>query len=172
MTIMTEIESAVSEYYGPSGFHWLIPGKLGGAPRPGLFRDLTADIEALARVGTRLLFTLTEEWVPDPTDFVAHGIDNHFVPIPDRAAPTAEQALGMCEIAEQYMARGEGVVYHCRAGKGRTGTMLAAQLIHAGIKAGDAITFVKHVNPKWIESDEQMVFLEALPPGLWHRQSP
>ena len=148
-----------SRYVGPTGFHWLINGLLGGTPRPGIFRDMEHDIEALERLGTKLLITLNENWEPPVAILNAHGIDSHQVKITDMLAPTYDQALALCELVNEYLAEGRACIYHCRAGQGRTGTMLAAQLIYYGANSDAAIAKVKSCNQKWIESQAQIDFL-------------
>ena len=146
-------------YVGPTGFHWLINGLLGGTPRPGIVRDVEHDVEALERVGTKLLITLNENWTPPVAILNAHGIDSHQVKITDMHAPTLEQALDLCQVVDGYLAEGRACIYHCRAGQGRTGTLLAAQLVFYGTNAADAISEVRSRNHKWIESQVQVEFL-------------
>jgi len=145
---------------GPNGFHWLIPALLGGMARPGL-RDLEADIAALVGLKTRLLVSLTAEWVPDKALFARHGIATLHVPIVDFGVPRIEQAKMICTEAAAYIDRGEVVVFHCHAGKGRTGTMLAAMLIWSGAAAHAAIASTKARHPAWIETGGQLAFLKA-----------
>lgn len=158
---MTARRGPVPAWFGPRGFHWLVPGVLGGAARPGLFRPLDADLEALGRVGTRLLVTLTEEWEPDPDAFARFGIDSLWLPLPDRGAPTISEAEATCAAVAARIAAGDAVVYHCRAGRGRTGTLLAAQLVHAGLAADDAIARTRRANPAWIENAVQEAMVAA-----------
>jgi len=145
----------LSEYYGPRGFHWLVPGLLGGAQRPGLMYDMDIDLEGLKRVGTRVLVTLTEEWQPNAEEMARYGIESLYVPIPDREPPTLQQAIDTCEFVDRRINRGEAVVHHCRAGKGRTGTLLAAQLIWRGSTTEQAIKFAREKFSLWIESESQ-----------------
>jgi len=49
---------------------------------------------------------------------------------------------------------------HCRAGLGRTGTMLAAVLIAEGLAALDALEAVRRVQPRFVQSQTQLDFLE------------
>lgn len=149
----------VSAYSGPRGFCWLEPGLLGGTQQPGLCASATADIEALRRVGTDCLVTLTEAPLPCAAELAASGIQNLHFPIPDRGAPDSQAAYALCETLSGHLGDGKVVVLHCRAGKGRTGTMLAALLIYGGMDADAAIDAVRLRHRAWIESDTQIAFL-------------
>jgi atypical dual specificity phosphatase len=150
----------VSEYYGPRGFHWLEPGLLGGCARPGIVADTTSDLAALQRVGTRLLVSLTEEWQPDVELLGGYGIDSIYFPIPDREAPEIDRTEALCAELDARLRDGEAVVFHCRAGKGRTGTLLASQLIWNGMAAAEAVAYVRAKHRSWIETEAQIEFLE------------
>jgi atypical dual specificity phosphatase len=150
----------VEARHGPEGFHWLIPGLLGGTPRPGAGGDYDGDIGRLARLGTGLLVSLTAEWTPDPATLRARGIGSLHEPIPDYAPPALAQAERICREVSARLAAGSAVVFHCQAGRGRTGTLLAAQLIWHGAQAGDALAYARSRNPLWVESKTQEDFLE------------
>lgn len=113
----------------------------------------------LAQLDTRLLVTLTAESPPDTGLIARHGIASLYTPIPDFMPPTLQQARDTCVHVAQFLERGAAVVYHCRAGKGRTGTLLAAQLVWNGQTAAQAITFTRARNPEWIETQGQLDFL-------------
>jgi len=132
---------------------------LGGCPRPGIFKDIHQDFKALKRVRTRLLVTLTAEWAPDSDAIAAYEMDSLYVPIPDLQPPTLQQADQICSHAEKFSDRGEAVVFHCHAGKGRTGTLLAAMLIRSGQSSVTAIATTRQQNHRWIESEDQLDFL-------------
>lgn len=151
--------SFVSDSFGPRGFLWLKKGMLAGTPRPGIFFDLEYDLEALRRVGVTVLVSLTEHGV-DQAALEAFGIRNLWSPIPDMAAPPIEQATMLCRQIHQHMRDGDVVAVHCRAGLGRTGTVLAACLIWDGVSAMDALETVRKVEPRWVQSEEQVAFLE------------
>lgn len=151
--------SAPLSYVGPNGFHWLVAGKLGGTPRPGIFKGLASDASALKRLGIKFLVTLNENWSAPVDELAEYGIESHQVRIPDMCAPSCEQALDMCQIVDERLQNDEACAYHCRAGRGRTGTMLAAQMIYYGYSANDALTLLRQKNAKWIESEEQHEFI-------------
>jgi len=153
--------TAPSEHLGPRNFHWLVRGRLGGTSRPGLAREIEIDLAALRRVGATVLYTLTEEWRPPVAEIGAAGLKSVHVPITDMAPPTPQVAAKACAEIERYLQQGEVVVHHCHAGRGRTGTLLACQLIWHGATAEEAFRSVRMANRHWIESAEQEAFLEA-----------
>jgi len=138
----------------PKGFCWLHPGLLGGTPKP----DETA-LKQLGQLGTRLLVTLTQEWQPDAALVARHSMQSLYVPIPDFQPPSLKQAAQICRQASAFTARGEAVVFHCHAGKGRTGSLLAAMLIWAGQSAEAAIAETRGQSEAWIETEGQLAFL-------------
>jgi atypical dual specificity phosphatase len=145
---------------GPRRFFWVIRGQLGGLPRPGVFEELDSDLDGLERVRVSTLVTL-EEWESVPrTEVETRGLELIYFPIPDMGAPDLRMARALCERIESRLAHGGRVAFHCRAGNGRTGTMLAAQLVYRGVAACDALERVRSVNPKAVESDAQLKFLE------------
>jgi atypical dual specificity phosphatase len=143
---------------GPRGFRWLVPGVLGGSPQPGLLRDFAFDSDALRRVGTDHLITLTELALPGAEELDPSVSLEHF-PMPDMGAPSCADAAAMCARVDARLARGEAVVFHCKAGHGRTGTMLAAHMIWRGLSAEVAVAEARRVERKWIQSDAQIDFL-------------
>lgn len=159
----------VREALGPRGFMWVKKGLLAGCPRPGIVQDLEYDLEALERVGIKTLVSLTTQPV-DPDQLKRYGIQGIHMPIVDMHAPGLEQAEEMCRHVAGLMADGQAVAYHCRAGLGRTGTMLASHLIIEGKSALDALESVRRIEPRWVQSDVQVKFLEKFAESLANRQ--
>jgi atypical dual specificity phosphatase len=75
-------------------------------------------------------------------------------------APSVTQAAGLCQQIDRKLQEGEVVAVHCRAGLGRTGTILATYLIWEGAEALSALEMVRRVEPRWVQSEEQVAFLE------------
>lgn len=159
----------VRDSLGPRGFLWLKKGILAGTPRPGIVQEIEYDLEALARVGVTTLVSLTTQPV-DPALLARHGIEGLWMPIKDMHAPEVDAAEQMCRQLAGRMADGEVVAYHCRAGLGRTGTMLAAHLIMEGQSAVQALDTVRRVEHRWVQSDEQVRFLERFSEAVSSRQ--
>lgn len=145
---------------GPRGFLWLKKGRLAGTPVPGVYFDLEYDLKALKRVGVTKLITLTENAL-DESRLKQFGISSIWEPVPDMQAPSIEQCERICQKIETLMRQNEVVAVHCRAGLGRTGTILAAQLIWEGNSALDALETVRSIEPRWVQSQVQVEFLEA-----------
>ena len=117
------------------------------------------DLKALQGVGITTLLTLTENAL-DETRLTPFGIRSIWEPIPDMAPPTIEQGIRLCQKIEQLIADKEVIAVHCRAGMGRTGTVLAAYLIWEGSGALDALEDARRIEPRWVQSQEQVEFLK------------
>lgn len=154
--------SARSRAGGPRGFFWVRPGRLGGVPRPGIIDTVDRDLEGLQRLGVTTLVTL-EETVTVPEEALGRfGITCFQFPIADMGVPTLAAGAALAAEIRRLLDIGEVVAVHCRAGLGRTGTTLAAQLVFDGETARKAIERVRRINPLCIQSQAQVRFLSEL----------
>lgn len=107
--------------------------------------------------------------VPDLAAHLAEsGLSWCNAPIDDFAAPDAHfdrewPALRDCLL--QRLDAGEKILIHCQAGRGRSGTIVAALLIAGGIAAADAINAVRKARPGAIETAAQETWLQRLADG-------
>lgn len=150
---------APASYSGPTSFRWAIRGRLGGMRRPGLTNCFDTDLDALARLGVTHVVSLTKEWEPPAEAFALHGLSCVYMPIPDMKAPALRHAVETCATLAEALDRGGAIVFHCRGGRGRTGTMIAAMLLWYQPDFEAAVAHVRSAEPAWIESDAQMDFL-------------
>jgi len=139
----------------PPGFSWIVPNKVAGLAFPS---DST-DFYWLRKNGVQLLVSLTEEpprreWINEAGLLAVH------VPVPDMTAPSMKQLDLLVETIQKANSTDLGVGVHCAAGRGRTGTVLAAYLISLGATAKDAIREVRTLRPGSIETSEQERVLE------------
>lgn len=131
-------------------FSYVIPEKLAGCAKPhGI-----AGLRALSRRGVGAVVSLTEEPLDGKT-LAKYGVITLHLPIRDFTPPTQEQIDRFVLFVDERIAEGRRVAVHCHAGMGRTGTMLAAYLVHAGATAEEAMLRVRRLRPGSIETREQ-----------------
>ena len=77
------------------------------------------------------------------------------LPVPDLQAPTEDQLQQAVDAIAGAAQSGMAVAVHCTAGKGRTGTVLAAYFVNQGLSADAAIRRVRNLRRGSIETPEQ-----------------
>ena len=134
------------------GFNWILPARLAGSALPGLLGDFDAELRWLRSVGIRHVISLTEE--PLAEDSLA-GLDFHHFPIVDMGIPTPREARRLCAYILRAIDRDEPVLVHCKAGLGRTGTVLACCLVSLGSTAEDAVLRLRSICSYYIQNQPQ-----------------
>ena len=122
-------------------FRWLSKGNLAGAPHPDLFGGIKSLSALLRSQGIGAIVTLCEEpLTDDPADF---AFDHLNAPTPNLRSPRNLQEI--ITFIDNHNKMGTGVLVHCFAGIGRTGTALTAWLLshNPGLSADDAIASIK-----------------------------
>ena len=151
-----------------------------GKKAPGLSgaiwdRDLDSDLVEIKAWGVNQVITLVEQDeldllpVPDLGERVsAHGMEWLHLPIVDGEAPR-EKVLEIWDSHSPTLHRlvegGERIVFHCRGGLGRAGTMAALFLIEGGESVQEAISRVRQARPGAIETRVQERYLYGLEVG-------
>ena len=134
----------------PTGFSWIEKPLLAAMSRPEDAKDLVW----LRDQGIQVVVSLTEDpaprrWVNEAGLFAIH------VPIEDFHAPSIEQIETVLASVEKAQARKMGVVIHCQAGLGRTGTLLACYFVRKGMGSSTAIAKVRQLRPGSVETVAQ-----------------
>lgn len=131
-------------------FGWMLEKRLAGVSYP---RSEDA-IVLLQKLGIQALLSLSEESLSEDL-LRKYKIQWKHLPVPDFTAPTLEQVEQALTIIDGFLGHGLPVAVHCRAGLGRTGTILACYLVAQGSSATDAIQKVRTKRPGSIETPEQ-----------------
>lgn len=156
---------------GPQGFHWLVPGRVAGTPRPGIVMDMEFDLGALKRAGINRLVTLEEDPMTDPLIQERGFAQVHF-PIVDMEAPEMERCVALMTELDAWLCDPKArIAFHCKAGLGRTGTILVAALVWRGMEAQDALLFARRIFNGWVQSQTQITFLEDFAAYLSQQRS-
>jgi len=137
----------------------VIPGRLAGMGAPGLLGAPENDLAALAEAGISFLVTLTER--PFATRLLADlGIEALHFPVRDMGVPGLATTAGLCATVASVLRSGRGVAVHCRAGLGRTGTILACLLVWMRMAASPTVVAdLRALGPLYVQSQAQHDFI-------------
>lgn len=132
-------------------FGWVIPDVLAGSMGPLLAEEL----EYLKGRGVKAIVRMERQTISGE----AGGLVDLDEFVPDFSPPSSEQMDRIIEFIDRQTEQGSPVAASCRAGVGRTGTVLACYLIHRGHTAKDVLEKVRHLKPGSVESPLQREFV-------------
>ncbi|KAB8333641.1 protein phosphatase [Scytonema tolypothrichoides VB-61278] len=135
---------------------WVIPDKLAGVRKP-----MAEELTALQNAGVSAIVSVMDD--PSNLDLYEQAnIPYLWLPTKGGIPPSREQVRQLQNFVESQNRQGNAVAIHCTSGRRRTGTILAAYLIHAGSSYESAIQTIQEANPDVELREAQSTFLRKL----------
>jgi len=104
----------------------------------------------LKRAGVRAVVNTCQEWRGPVEEYRAAGIEELYLPIPDFTAPSLDEVREGVAFIQRQTAAGRKVYVHCKAGRGRSATIVLCYLVAKGLtpEQGQALILEKrpHAN--------------------------
>jgi atypical dual specificity phosphatase len=158
---MTKIGNTYRWFHGylankPTNFSWVIKDVLAGSGMPMTYSQYIW----LVRNGIRTIVTIRE--VPLPSEWLTNiSIDYFHLKVEDYGAPSLANMDATVNFVKEQIDDGKPVMVHCAAGRGRTGTILAAYFLkNFNLTAERAIKKIRDLRPGSIQSLPQEKAIE------------
>ena len=163
---MTKVGEIYRQIHGklvdhPTNFSWILKNQLAGSGLPSSYKHL----QWLVKNGIRTIVTIRE--MPLSNDWLKqinshnHSLEIFFLKTPDYGAPSLNELSKVVDYMDNQITKNKPVLVHCAAGKGRTGTLLAAYFIKKnGLNPEGAIKKIRLLRPGSIQSESQKKSIE------------
>jgi len=153
----------------------LCPGRKGVGRTSRYDRDLEEDLARVAAVDTHVVVTLLEDHefkemrvLRMIREIKNLGMESIWFPIVDGSIPKSVcKARDLVGEIVTHLRYGRNVMVHCKAGQGRTGTIVSCGLVRLGYEPDDAILVCRQTRKGTIESQHQENFVKRF---QWHAQ--
>lgn len=139
-------------------FSWIEKGVIAGSSFP----SAPDHFDFLIQNGIKVIINLTEKPNYEVSNDILTNFISHNIPVEDFSAPLINQLVEFQELVKSYKDKSYPVLVHCFAGCGRTGTFLAAYLLHIGASrtVNDAIETLRIDRPCSVETESQEKILQ------------
>lgn len=155
----------------PSDFFWVSRDPV---PIAGMSYPARADWALLAEHGFAHVVCLTHDeapYDPSPLGLTAVALDDlYHGREPSDPERERERVVGAAAAAAAAVRRGEGVLVHCRGGRGRAGSVLGSGLVMLGLEADEVVRWLDLLHRRrgkagWPESPWQEQVVRSIAVG-------
>jgi atypical dual specificity phosphatase len=126
----------------PTNFKWLLENKVAGSG----FINSKTELDYLIEQGVSAILTLTTSSLSDEV-ISNDSVTYKHIPIVDHSLPSINNLVDSVTFINECISNNKPVVVHCRAGIGRTGTVLGALLITSGMTVESSVKEVRKKRP-------------------------
>ena len=114
---------------------------------------LDMNVKGIIRLNDRLY---------DAGSFTRHSIQVHEMEFPDGSCPQDHIIRDFIALTESYTSRGQAVAVHCRAGLGRTGTLIGLYIMHKfGFDAKPLIAWMRICRTGMVVGEQQQFLVRT-----------
>lgn len=137
----------------PTNFSWVVDKQIAASGFP----QTKKDVDFLITQGISFILVLTTTFpnvlLNNPNLTIKH------LSLVDHSIASVDKILEAIDFIQKSIDSNSGILIHCRAGKGRTGTILASYFINSGLDVQKSIKHIRKLRPGSVEK-KQILALE------------
>ncbi|KAE9404464.1 phosphatases II [Gymnopus androsaceus JB14] len=168
---MNEFDVEDYEFYEKvenGDWNWITPNFIAFASPASFPTPFLNCLDYFEKRNIKLVVRLNNQ-LYDRATFLDRGIDHMELYFDDGTNPTDEIVRTFLDVADRVIEEGGVVAVHCKAGLGRTATLIGAYLVWKyGFTANEAIAFMRIVRPgSVVGPQQQYLYLKQLEWSKW-----
>ena len=137
----------------PTNFSWVVENQIAASGFP----QTKKDVDFLITQGISFILVLTTTF---PTVLLNNpNLTIKHLSLVDHSIASVDKILEAIDFIQKSIDSNSGILIHCRAGKGRTGTILASYFINSGLDVQKSIKHIRKLRPGSVEK-KQVLALE------------
>lgn len=141
---------------------WIIPGKILAMSSPSTYEMKPRFFLPFFKYNRVSTIIRLNEKMYRHEDFEDEGVSVIDMEYPDGSNPYNDIIVKFIQLCDREISKGRALAVHCRAGLGRTGTLIGLYMMHKyGFDARSAIAWLRLCRPGSVVGDQQQ-FMDRL----------